>query len=176
MLSVRKQLDELPGPTVKQQREKGRSRATLTDGCSQSIFLRELFFIRRRRCVSNEFLTCLSIYTNIRIHILCLYVLFAHSFSHTALGPFPDNLIQLLGLDDHARDVLSVTPGQPFRLNIHVLVSCLFYGASSCFALAPRRTFAFYLGRLFEKNRNNKELQTLHSRLSTFQPVPWFLL
>jgi len=32
--------DKLPGPTVKQQREKGRSFATFTDGRSQSIFPR----------------------------------------------------------------------------------------------------------------------------------------
>ena len=54
-------------------------------------------------------------------------------------------------------------------LLIHVLVSCLFYGASFCFVetiLALRLTFAFFAGALFEKNRNNKELQTLHSRLN----------
>ena len=42
---------------------------------------------------------------------------------------------------------------------IHVLVSCLFYGASFCFVetiLAPRLTFAFYLGRLFEKTETTK--------------------
>ena len=68
-----------------------------------------------------------------------------------------------------------------FFVFIHVLVSCLFYGASFCFVetiLALRLTFAFFAGALFEKKRTEttKKLQTLHSKLSTFQPVPWFLL
>ena len=64
--------------------------------------------------------------------------------------------------------MLSVTPGQPFRLNIHVLVSCLFYGASSCFALAPRRTFAFYLGRLFEKKQKQQRTTNITQQAFNF--------
>ena len=38
--------------------------------------------------------------------------------NESELSPYIDDLIHLLGLDDHACDVLSVTPGQPFRLKL----------------------------------------------------------
>ena len=62
------------------------------------------------------------------------------------------------------------TPGQE-RPFIHVLVSCLFYGASFCFVetiLALRLTFAFYLRRLFEKKSKTTKKYKQHSRLSNF--------
>jgi len=58
----------------------------------------------------------------------------------------------------------------------------LFYGASFCFVetiLAPRLTFAFYLGCLFEKKKKkqNQQRTTNITQLAfNFQPVPWFLL
>ena len=81
-----KSTERIPGPTVKQQRGKGRSCAIFTDGISQSIFPRVDFHVATALRIEPYFyLLYASIYTNRYTRFSVM--LFARCFSRTALCP-----------------------------------------------------------------------------------------